>query len=62
MTTRPDENKSPSSGARDANKQKAASSHEGIAKRAYEIWLAEGQQPGCEQKNWFQAEAQLQRA
>jgi hypothetical protein len=33
-----------------------------IAKRAYEIWLSQGQQPGCDQKNWFQAELQLQRA
>ena len=35
-------------------------SQELIAKKAYEMWLAQGQQPGSEQRNWFEAELQLQ--
>jgi hypothetical protein len=42
--------------------QRAAPSQTVIAQKAYEIWLSQGQQPGCEQKNWFEAERQLQRA
>jgi hypothetical protein len=45
-----------------AKPQKTAPSHALIAKKAYEIWLAQGQQPGCDQKHWFEAELQLQRA
>jgi hypothetical protein len=33
-----------------------------IAQKAYEIWLSRGQEPGCEQKHWFEAEQQLRRA
>jgi hypothetical protein len=33
-----------------------------IALKAYEIWLSGGQQPGCDQKHWFEAEQQLQSA
>jgi hypothetical protein len=42
--------------------QRAAPSEALIAQRAYEIWLSQGQQPGCDQKHWFEAELQLQRA
>jgi hypothetical protein len=42
--------------------QKAAPSQAAIAQKAYEIWLARGQEPGCEQKHWFEAEQQLRRA
>jgi hypothetical protein len=30
-----------------------------VEKMAYQIWLTEGQQPGCDRKNWFEAEKQL---
>jgi hypothetical protein len=33
-----------------------------IAKRAYEIWLAEGQQPDTARQNWLQAELQLRQS
>ncbi len=39
--------------------EKAAPTESEIARRAYEIWLAEGQPAGQEQKNWFEAERQL---
>jgi hypothetical protein len=32
-----------------------------IAQKAYEIWLARGQEPGRDQQHWFEAEQQLQR-
>ena len=50
------------SNAQDAKKQKAAPSREAVEKMAYKLWLNQGQQPGCEQKNWFEAEAQLKAA
>jgi hypothetical protein len=42
--------------------QSAAPSPAAIAEKAYAIWLSQGQKPGCDQKNWFEAELQLQRA
>ncbi|MBI5395237.1 MAG: DUF2934 domain-containing protein [Verrucomicrobia bacterium] len=33
--------------------------HENIAKRAYEIYIGSGAQPGRDQENWMQAEAEL---
>ena len=45
-----------------AKPQRAAPSQALIAQKAYEIWLSQGQQPGCDQKHWFEAELQLQRA
>ena len=33
--------------------------HDQIAQRAYEIWLAKGRPPGQEQRNWYEAEAEL---
>ena len=33
--------------------------HEEIAKRAYEIYLRHGAQPGRDQENWVQAETEL---
>jgi hypothetical protein len=30
-----------------------------IATKAYEIWIASGQQTGNDQKHWFEAERQL---
>jgi hypothetical protein len=45
-----------------AKPQKAALPQATIAQKAYEIWLSQGQQSGCEQKHWFEAERQLQRA
>jgi hypothetical protein len=35
--------------------------HDQIAQRAYEIWLAKGRPPGQEEQNWHQAEAELRR-
>jgi hypothetical protein len=40
-------------------KEKMALSQEEIAKKAYEIWLSLGQEPGQDQKHWFEAERQL---
>jgi hypothetical protein len=53
-------NKRPSPSVQNAKSHKSSPSHEVIERAAYEIWRTEGQQAGCEQKNWFQAEAQLQ--
>jgi hypothetical protein len=39
-----------------------APAHEMIAQKAYELWLASGQQPGCEEQNWFEAERQLRQS
>lgn len=33
--------------------------HDQIAQRAYEIWLAKGRPPGQEQRNWYEAETEL---
>jgi hypothetical protein len=35
--------------------------HDQIAQRAYEIWLAKGRPPGQEEQNWREAEAELRR-
>ena len=35
--------------------------HDQIAQRAYEIWLAKGRPPGQEEQNWHEAEAELKR-
>ncbi len=43
-------------------KAKAAPSETEISLKAYEIWLAQGQQPGHDQEHWFQAEQQLRAA
>jgi hypothetical protein len=32
---------------------------EKVAKRAYEKWLKEGCMHGCDQKHWYEAEAEL---
>jgi hypothetical protein len=77
MTTNPGQNTSPNSNARGARtsapvatagvspanpaKPQKALAHTTIAQKAYQIWLAQGQQPGCDQKHWFEAERQLQR-
>jgi hypothetical protein len=45
-----------------ARQQRAAPSQAAIAQRAYEIWLSQGQQAGCDQKHWFEAEKQLRQA
>jgi hypothetical protein len=45
-----------------AKGRKAAPSQAVIAQKAYEIWLSHGQEPGCDQKHWFEAEQQLQQA
>jgi hypothetical protein len=50
------------SSANPAKPQRPAPSRALIAQRAYEIWVSEGRQPGCDQKHWFEAELQLQRA
>lgn len=36
--------------------------HEQIAKRAYEIWVAKGRPVGLDEENWRQAEAELRAA
>ena len=62
MTTAPNQTRFVSSSVQDEKKQKTALSHEAVEKMAYKIWLSQGQQPGCDQKNWFEAEAQLKAA
>jgi hypothetical protein len=62
MITVPNQTGSVNSNAQDAKKQKTAPAHDAVEKIAYKIWLSQGQQPGCEQKNWFEAEAQLKAA
>jgi hypothetical protein len=42
--------------------QSAAPSQAMIAEKAYEIWLSQGQEPGRDQKHWFEAERQLRHA
>ena len=36
-------------------------SHDQIARRAFEIWVAKGRPMGQDEQNWREAEAQLQR-
>ena len=62
MITAPNQTGSVNSNVQDAKKQKAAPSHEAVEKMAYKLWLSQGQQPDCDQKNWFEAEAQLKAA
>lgn len=38
---------------------KVAPTHEEIAKRSYEIYLARGGEAGHEEQDWLQAEAEL---
>ena len=45
-----------------AKPQRAAASQAVIAQKAYEIWVSQGKEQGCDQKNWFEAELQLQHA
>lgn len=40
-------------------KAKAAPSDVEISRKAYDIWLSTGQEPGNDQEHWFQAEQQL---
>jgi Protein of unknown function (DUF2934) len=65
MTTNTERTSPPASNnissVKTAQPQRAAPSQTAIAQKAYQIWLSQGQQPGCEQKNWFEAERQLQR-
>jgi hypothetical protein len=42
-----------------ARQESLAPTEEDIAKRAYEIWLSLGREPGQDQKHWFEAERQL---
>lgn len=35
--------------------------HEDIARRAFEIWVKEGQPVGSDQRHWLQAEAELKK-
>jgi len=62
MATLPNQTKSLGSSVRDAKNQKKALSHQAVEKAAYNIWIAEGQKPGCDQKNWFEAEKRLSAA
>jgi hypothetical protein len=48
--------------ANPAKPQRAAPSQAEIAQKAYEIWLSQGQESGCDQKHWFEAELQLRHA
>ena len=45
-----------------AKPQRLILSHAVIAEKAYDIWLSGGQEQGCDQKHWFEAVLQLQRA
>jgi Protein of unknown function (DUF2934) len=40
--------------------QQPGASHEQIAGKAHEIWLAKGCPQGCDLENWLEAEQQLQ--
>jgi len=62
MTIGPNQTGSVNSNVQDAKKQKSAPTREAVEKMAYKIWLSQGQQAGSEQKNWFEAEAQLKAA
>jgi uncharacterized protein (UPF0210 family) len=62
MTTVLNQTGSVHSNVQNEKKQKAAPSHEAVEKTAYKIWLSQGQQSGCDQKNWFEAEEQLRAA
>jgi hypothetical protein len=42
-----------------ASAAKAKLSHEQIASKAYSIWQSQGCPPGQDERNWFEAEAQL---
>lgn len=42
-----------------ANAPKARPTHDMIAKRAYEIWIAKGRPTGKDLENWQQAEREL---
>ncbi len=42
-----------------AGQGRAAVGEEGIAKRAYEKWLARGGRHGDDQRDWFEAEREL---
>ncbi len=42
-----------------SKKEKAAPTRAEIEKKAYEIWLSLGKEPGQDQKHWFEAERQL---
>ena len=43
----------------DGSSAKTAPSHEQIALRAYELFLARGSEPGHESEDWLAAEAEL---
>jgi hypothetical protein len=46
--------------ANPATPQKKAPSEALIAQKAYELWLAQGRESGCDEKYWFAAKLQLQ--
>ena len=46
-------------GAKAAQQVEFKITHDQIAQRAYEIWLAQGRPPGQEQRNWYEAETEL---
>jgi hypothetical protein len=45
--------------AKEAGVAKAAPSHDEIAKRAYELYLARGSEHGHDEQDWAQAESEL---
>ncbi len=61
MFTNKVQTNSPNRGAAKSTRQKATlPSDADIATKAYEIWLARGQESGNDQQHWFEAKRQLQ--
>jgi hypothetical protein len=61
MFTNKGQTSSPDRGAVKSTRQQATlPSDADIATKAYEIWLARGQETGNDQQHWFEARRQLQ--
>jgi hypothetical protein len=54
-------NKASGAAGRKASAEAASPSSEEIARRAYEIFLARGGEPGHETEDWLQAEKELRK-
>ena len=54
--------KSAATGAKAKQQIEARPSHADVARRAHELYIARGGRGGQDQRDWFQAEAELSRA
>jgi Protein of unknown function (DUF2934) len=65
MSSKRNESAKPQAASTQADTPEASAgnlaSHEDIRRRAYEIYLERGEQPGHDLDNWLQAERELQR-